>query len=167
MQFGWDKELYDEERDQPAICRTSDISEELGLVTHLFADKTGTLTQNIMVLKKLLFVAPLQAIPTHMQQQQPQQQSDSTGSLLDASEALPRRDYDMMVMSMLLCHSVDVADDGTFVASSPDEKAIVESLSVAGFHFMGVDNKTKIISVRVRPSKGAGQDKVESTCKLG
>ena len=166
MQFGWDKELYDEERDQPAICRTSDISEELGLVTHLFADKTGTLTQNIMVLKKLLFVAPLQAIPTHMQQQQPQQQSDSAGSLLDASEALPRRDYDMMVMSMLLCHSVDVADDGTFVASSPDEKAIVESLSVAGFHFMGVDNKTKIISVRVRPSKGAGQDKVLSSCRF-
>lgn len=64
-----------------------------------------------------------------------------------------------MVMSMLLCHSVDVADDGQFVASSPDEKAIVEALSKAGFHFMGVDNKTKIISVRVRPSKG-GQDKV-------
>lgn len=32
---------YDEERDIPAVCRTSDINEELGLVTHLFADKTG------------------------------------------------------------------------------------------------------------------------------
>ena len=32
---------YDKERDIPAVCRTSDINEELGLVTHLFADKTG------------------------------------------------------------------------------------------------------------------------------
>ena len=55
MQFGWDKELYDEERDQPAICRTSDISEELGLVTHLFADKTGTLTQNRMTVAHMWF----------------------------------------------------------------------------------------------------------------
>ena len=32
---------YDEERNIPAVCHTSDINEELGLVTHLFADKTG------------------------------------------------------------------------------------------------------------------------------
>ena len=37
---------YDEERDIPAVCRTSDINEELGLVTHLFADKTGKSTKN-------------------------------------------------------------------------------------------------------------------------
>ena len=87
MQFGWDKELYDEERDQPAICRTSDISEELGLVTHLFADKTGTLTQNIMVLKTLLFVAPLQPLPSHVQNNASRQPE---GSLVDASEALAK-----------------------------------------------------------------------------
>ena len=29
----------------PPRCNTSDINEELGLVTHLFSDKTGTLTQ--------------------------------------------------------------------------------------------------------------------------
>ena len=32
---------YDEKRDVPAECHTSDINEELGLVTHLFTDKTG------------------------------------------------------------------------------------------------------------------------------
>ena len=32
---------YDAERDIPAVCNTSDINEELGLVTHLFTDKTG------------------------------------------------------------------------------------------------------------------------------
>ena len=64
-----------------------------------------------------------------------------------------------MVMGMLLCHSVEVADDGHFVASSPDEKAILELLSTTGFHFLGMDKKTKTISVRVRAGRG-GQDKV-------
>ena len=36
QQFQWDRELYDEERDQPAKCHTSDINEELGLVNFLF-----------------------------------------------------------------------------------------------------------------------------------
>jgi hypothetical protein len=39
--FGWDLKLYDEERDIPATSNTSDVNEELGLITHLFTDKTG------------------------------------------------------------------------------------------------------------------------------
>ena len=34
-------DLYDEETDEPAQCHTSNINEELGLVTHLLTDKTG------------------------------------------------------------------------------------------------------------------------------
>jgi hypothetical protein len=30
--FKWDKELYCEKTDQPAICNTSDLNEELGQV---------------------------------------------------------------------------------------------------------------------------------------
>ncbi|XP_065084623.1 phospholipid-transporting ATPase IF isoform X2 [Ochlerotatus camptorhynchus] len=45
----WDLELYDEETDQPCIVNTSDINEELGQVSLLFSDKTGTLTKNVMI----------------------------------------------------------------------------------------------------------------------
>ena len=60
QQIQWDRQLYDPERrvlniklcvnkdlfrNQAAISHTSDINEELGLVTHLFSDKTGTITR--------------------------------------------------------------------------------------------------------------------------
>jgi phospholipid-translocating ATPase len=36
-----------------AIVRNSNIPEELGRVSYVFSDKTGTLTQNEMIFKKL------------------------------------------------------------------------------------------------------------------
>lgn len=44
--------MYDKETDKFALCRTSDLIEELGQVDFVFSDKTGTLTQNKMVFKK-------------------------------------------------------------------------------------------------------------------
>lgn len=43
-----DQEMYDEESDQPARARTSNLNEELGQVNTLLSDKTGTLTCNSM-----------------------------------------------------------------------------------------------------------------------
>ncbi len=64
-------------------------------------------------------------------------------------------------MSMTLCHSVEV-NNGHFVASSPDEKAILETCSWAGFKFEGnailTRHRIKLKSCETRLDTGEQPD---------
>lgn len=50
--INFDVEMYHEESDTPAMARTSNLNEELGMVKYIFSDKTGTLTRNVMEFKR-------------------------------------------------------------------------------------------------------------------
>eukprot|EP00879_Flechtneria_rotunda_P025858 GHRR01027511.1.p1 GENE.GHRR01027511.1~~GHRR01027511.1.p1 ORF type:complete len:483 (+),score=131.33 GHRR01027511.1:452-1900(+) len=46
--IGLDRSMYHAETDTPAVARTSNLNEELGMVNTILSDKTGTLTRNVM-----------------------------------------------------------------------------------------------------------------------
>jgi len=47
-----DLEMYYEKTDTPSVVRTMTLNEELGQISHVFSDKTGTLTCNVMDFRK-------------------------------------------------------------------------------------------------------------------
>lgn len=46
--IGLDRSMYHADTDTPAVARTSNLNEELGMVNTILSDKTGTLTRNVM-----------------------------------------------------------------------------------------------------------------------
>eukprot|EP00095_Tigriopus_kingsejongensis_P003263 snap_masked-scaffold69_size418775-processed-gene-3.10 protein:Tk03263 transcript:snap_masked-scaffold69_size418775-processed-gene-3.10-mRNA-1 annotation:"hypothetical protein DAPPUDRAFT_315465" len=113
MFFNWDLKLYDHERGIASVCNTSDINEELGLINHLFTDKTGTLTKNEMIFQKF----------------------SRDGKVFDKSR-FEEEVWSEFLMVMTMCHSVQVVN-GSLVASSPDEKALLEMCQEVGLEFLG------------------------------
>ncbi|KAF8228738.1 phospholipid-translocating P-type ATPase [Tricholoma matsutake] len=138
-------QIMDDSEIPDTIVRTSTLPEELGRIEYLLSDKTGTLTQNEMEMKKLhmgtmsygfdsmdevahqLHVAfGNSGDQVHLRQ----------GSLSTGAQLATRGRRDMssrvrdVVLSLALCHNVTPVtnDDGsvTYQASSPDEVAIVK-----------------------------------------
>lgn len=121
------------------VVRTLTIPEDLGRIEYLLSDKTGTLTQNDMELKKLHLGTVLYAGDT----------LDMVGDYVAASHERKRdlgaRVADL-VTTLALCHNVtpsydDDDHDGLvlYQAALPDEIALVEFAARAGLQLVRRD----------------------------
>ncbi|XP_070159746.1 probable phospholipid-transporting ATPase IA isoform X7 [Polyergus mexicanus] len=136
-----DIEMYHAETDTPAMARTSNLNEELGMVNYVFTDKTGTLTKNVMEFKRCSVGGKLYDLPNS---------SNDNGSTSDCElikdivEGRSVRDFsnpidkkkaehtavlhEFMVM-LSVCHTVipeKIDNSIIYHAASPDERALVD-----------------------------------------
>jgi phospholipid-transporting ATPase len=161
-----DTEMYYLPNNCPAQARTSNLNEELGQITHIFTDKTGTLTGNIMnvaacsvgnysyglELEEKATIDPIeikemenwpenQAKPAEnakfYSKQLLQHLADYNHGHITAHNALTN-EFLTLISS---CHSVVPSSSGPsgaikYIAASPDEISLVEAARNHGFHLL-------------------------------
>uniref|UniRef100_A0A674CGN2 Phospholipid-transporting ATPase n=1 Tax=Salmo trutta TaxID=8032 RepID=A0A674CGN2_SALTR len=141
--ISWDKDFFDPEIQEGALVNTSDLNEELGQVEYVFTDKTGTLTQNNMEF--------IECCIDGFQYKYADSGSELDGfCVTDGPVSMLQQKAgreELFLRALCLCHTVQVketvhpADIRGFIASSPDEVALVKGAMKYGFKFLGTESK--------------------------
>nr|XP_012625497.1 phospholipid-transporting ATPase FetA-like isoform X2 [Microcebus murinus]XP_012625498.1 phospholipid-transporting ATPase FetA-like isoform X2 [Microcebus murinus] len=162
LYINWDRQMFYQPKNTPAQARTTTLNEELGQVQYVFSDKTGTLTQNIMIFSKCSIHGKLygdvydkdgkklSAAEIEKIDFSDNKLADPKFSFYDKTlvEALKKGDYwvHLFFLSLSLCHTVMSEEkvEGMLVyqAQSPDEGALVTAARNFGFVFRSRTSET-------------------------
>ncbi len=113
-----DKHLYDEALNMPCVVRSSNLAQELGVVSNVFSDKTGTLTRNEMKFVKCIVEGTMYDVGPN----------STLGSTLRSFKNKEESVLYHFLLCLTTCHTVIREKNGTYRAESPDELALVEGV---------------------------------------
>ena len=142
-----DLDMYYDKMDTPAVCRTSSLVEELGMVEYIFSDKTGTLTCNQMEFKQCSIGGIQYAEDVPEDRRATVQDGVEIGihDFTRLKENLKTHRTSELIHHFLAllatCHTVipeRTEEKGgaiKYQAASPDEGALVEGAVMMGYQF--------------------------------
>jgi len=154
-----DLDMYYDKTDTPAVCRTSSLVEELGMVEYIFSDKTGTLTCNQMEFKQCS-IAGIQYADEIPEDRRAMVQDGMELGIHDFNRLKENlkthetRDAIHHFLALLAtCHTViperseEKGGAIKYQAASPDEGALVEGAVMMGYQFTARKPRSVIITV--------------------
>lgn len=142
-----DLAMYDEDQDCPAAVRSTNLCHELGQISYIFSDKTGTLTQNVMELKR---VAILGKVFGEVTEERGFSEVKELHCWCQAN-VHQRLAADAFLEVLAVAHTVMIATNNKgeqyFEAESPDEGALVEGAEQLGWRFCHRTAESIVVNV--------------------
>ena len=139
-----DLDMYYEPIDISPGVQSSNLNEDLGQISYVFSDKTGTLTCNVMEFKRLCIQGESYGTESHIPPQNKLPHVDFVdpkfNPKLDASREL--------LLHLAICHTIicEHKDGGVeYKVSSPDELALVNAARYFGIQYDVRDDNQSIL----------------------
>lgn len=155
--IGWDLQMYDAASNTRAYASNTNTAEDLGHIDLVLCDKTGTLTENIMTLRRCsinerYYGNTLETVldPTESSSQPLYSLQDDQMIMNDVE----RRDPHVLdfLRAITLCNTVSPVEDGrgrvNYHATSVDEVALVRGASSVGVVLAHREDHIVEISIR-------------------